>query len=119
MKLARLASELRRNILYFIMDTLEHGTRNSTILFQCSGTEETENHLTVTKLASNISLCEGQPKKAQNNGFRVQVYCFLSSLLIVCLLLANVMRSRKRNGRRKPTGRRCEQKSREGLVYNW
>lgn len=71
-RLTRLASEFRGNILCFIMDTLECGTRNPTILFKCSSTEETKNHLSVTKMASNILLCKGQPKKPKRmaSGFK-------------------------------------------------
>ena len=47
MRLTRLVSEFRGNILCFIVDTLDRGTRNPTILFKCSSTEETKNHLTV------------------------------------------------------------------------
>lgn len=62
-RLTRLASDFGGNILCFIMDTLERGTRNPTFLVKYSGTEETKNHQTVTKMAFNILLCKGQPKK--------------------------------------------------------
>lgn len=62
MRLTRLVSEFRGSVLCFIMGTLERGTRNPTILFKRSDTEETKNHLTVTRMASNILLCKGQQK---------------------------------------------------------
>lgn len=55
-------SEFRGSVLCFIMGTLERGTTNPTILFKRSDTEETKNHLTVTRMASNILLCKGQQK---------------------------------------------------------
>lgn len=61
-RLTRLVSEFRGSVLCFTMGMLERGIRNPTVLFKHSDTEETKNHLTVTRMASNILLCKGQQK---------------------------------------------------------
>lgn len=78
----RPASESSGNVLCFMMDTLEHSTRNPTVVFKTSGTEETKNHLTVTKMASNVLLIKGKPEKTQKNGLWVQDFRWVFSQFI-------------------------------------
>lgn len=111
-KQTRPGSESSGNVLCFMMDTLEHSTRNPTVVFKTSGTEETKNHLTVTKMASNVLLIKGKPKKPKRMVCGCKIFVgFFPSLLTMCLLLVNAARNHKWNRRRKDRGMRCEQNS--------
>lgn len=56
----------------------------------------------------------------RNNGISSEfVCCFFSQLISHVLLLVNAMRNQKLKRRNKQTGRRCEQKYWEDVVYNW
>lgn len=67
-RIARLASDFRGHILWFVVNILEHGTRNPMIIFKCRRNRK-------ITLYTLISLCKGQPKP-KKNGFWVQV-CFV------------------------------------------
>jgi len=110
MRLTGLASEFRGNILWFITDTLQHGTRNPTILLKCRDTEETKNHLTVTKMASDILLCKGQPKKPKRMALGASLLVFFQFINHVPFIGEHNEKPQMEQ-KEEATGRRSKQKS--------